>query len=95
MRKVFLQRNLKNIGQVTEKYLKYPYIAKRTSQEGMNIVEFILHPNGDISKLKLSSSSGFTSLDKNTIYTIKIAYKDYPRPKTDTKVKIYVYYKLY
>lgn len=95
VQKVYLQKNLKNIGRITQKYLKYPRIAVRTGQQGMNIVEFFLHPNGDISDLKLSNSSGFTSLDKNTIETIEIAYKDYPRPKTKTKVKIYVYYKLY
>ncbi len=95
VQKVFLQKNLKNIGKITKKYLRYPHIAKRTKQQGMNIVEFILHPNGDISKLRLSKLSGYSSLDKNTINTVEIAFKDYPRPKTNTKVKIYVYYKLY
>lgn len=95
VQKVFLQKNLKNIGRITQKYLKYPRIAIRTKQQGMNIVQFFLHPNGDISDLKLVNSSGYTSLDKNSIETIEIAYKDYPRPKTKTKVKIYVYYKLY
>lgn len=95
VQKVYLQKNLKNIGKITQKYLRYPAIAARTGQAGMNIIQFNLHPNGDISNLKLSSSSGYTSLDKNTIETIEIAYKDYPRPKTITKVKIYVYYKLY
>jgi len=61
----------------------------------MNIVEFTLHPNGDISDLKISNSSGYSSLDENTIETIEYAYKDYPRPKSPTKIKIYVYYKLY
>ena len=61
----------------------------------MNIVEFYLHPNGDISDLKLTESSGYSSLDKNSIETIEFAYKDYPKPKEKTKVKIYVYYKLY
>lgn len=95
VQKVYLQKNLKNIGKITQKYLRYPSLAIKTQQQGMNIVEFNLHPNGDISKLKLSYSSKFASLDKNTIHTIEIAYKDYPRPKTITKVKIYVYYKLY
>jgi len=95
VQKVFLQKNLKDIGKITQGYLRYPHLAVRTGQQGMNIVEFILHPNGDISDLKLSNSSGYGSLDKNTIETIEYAYKDYPRPKTATKVKIYVYYKLY
>ena len=95
LQKVYLEKNLKNIGSITQKYLRYPSLAIRTKQEGMNIVEFFLHPNGDISDLKLTNSSGYTSLDKNSIQTIEIAYKDYPKPKEKTKVKIYVYYKLY
>ena len=95
VQKVYLQKNLKNIGKITQKYLRYPSIAVRTGQQGMNIVEFFLHPNGDISDLKLINSSGYNALDKNSIETIEIAYKDYPRPKSKTKIKIYVYYKLY
>lgn len=95
VQKVYLQKNLKNIGRITQKYLRYPSIAIRTGQQGMNIVEFFLHPNGDISDLKLINSSGYSSLDKNSIETIETAYKDYPRPDEKTKIKIYVYYKLY
>ncbi len=95
VQKVFLENNLRNIGKITEKYLRYPKIAANTGQQGMNIVEFFLHSNGDISELKLLSSSGHSSLDKNSVETIEIAYKDYPRPKTKTKIRIYVYYNLY
>lgn len=95
VQKVFLQKNLKDIGRITQSYLRYPHIAVRTGQQGMNIVEFTLHPNGDISDLKISNTSGYSSLDENTVETIEYAYKDYPRPKTATKIKIYVYYKLY
>ncbi len=95
VQKVYLQKNLKNIGRITERYLKYPAIAVRTRQSGMNIVQFNLHPNGNITDLKLNHSSGHTTLDKNSIQTIEFAYKDYPRPKTVTKIKIYVSYNLY
>ncbi len=95
VQKVFLQNNLKDIGKITQKYLTYPNIAIQTRQHGMNIAEFYLYPNGDISSLKLIKSSGYNSLDKNSIETIEIAYKDYPRPKTKTKIRIYVFYNLY
>ncbi len=95
VQKVFLQRNLKDIGKITQRYLEYPRIAIQTGQEGMNIVEFFLYPNGDISDLKLVHSSGYSVLDKNSLETIEIAYKDYPRPKIKTKIKIYIFYKLY
>jgi protein TonB len=61
----------------------------------MNIIEFVLHPNGDITKPIITSSSGYEALDKNTIKTIEIAYKDYPRPSEPTKIRIYVTYRLY
>ncbi len=93
----FIKDNLSKIGEITQKYLYlrgYPYIAVKTRQEGVNIVEFNLHPNGDITDLKLISSSGYEVLDKNSIETIKAAYKDYPLPKETTKIKIYVQYSI-
>ncbi len=92
--KKYLNDNINNIGRVTQQYLRYPRIAIKTKQQGMNIVQFFLYPNGDITDLKITNGSGYRTLDKNTIKTIKLAYKDYPRPKEKTKVKIYVYYQL-
>ncbi|WP_298754774.1 TonB family protein [uncultured Arcobacter sp.] len=95
VQKVFLRKNLKTIGSITQKYLRYPAISVRTRQSGMNIIEFILHPNGDITQPLITTSSGYEALDKNTIKTIEIAYKDYPRPNEPTKIRIYVTYRLY
>ncbi|MRI58828.1 MAG: siderophore-mediated iron transporter [Epsilonproteobacteria bacterium] len=95
--KRFIQDNLAKIAQITQKYLYlrgYPYVAIKTRQEGINAVEFILHPNGDITNLRLLSSSGYEALDKNSIETIKTAYKDYPRPKEPTKIRINVRYSI-
>lgn len=98
VQKAFLQNSLKKIGEITQKYLYekgYPRIAVKTGQQGVNVVEFFLYPNGDIKDLKIINSSSYATLDKNTIETIEIAYKDYPRPKEVTKIRIYVYYRLY
>ena len=95
--KKFLQNNLSKIAAITQKYLYlqgYPYIAIKTRQEGINAVEFLLHPNGDISQLRLLTSSRYEALDKNSIETIKTAFKDYPHPKTPTKIRIYVKYSI-
>lgn len=91
----YLKQNLNLIGKITQRYLNYPSISIRTKQKGINVVEFYLHPNGDITDLKLVDSSYYTALDKNTIYTIKLAYQDYPRPIEKVKIKIYVKYILY
>ena len=93
--KVYLEKNLKTIGSITQKYLRYPAISVRTRQSGTNIIEFTLHPNGDITQPIITSSSGYEALDSNTIKTIEIAYKDYPRPTQATKIRIYVTYRLY
>lgn len=95
IQKVYLKKNLKNIGMITQKYLKYPSIAVRTRQSGTNVIEFTLYPNGDITKPVITSSSGYEVLDDNTIETIEFAYKDYPRPDEPTKIRIYVTYRLY
>ena len=73
----------------------YPEAAGRLNMQGRSVVEFWLHPNGDISELRLLDSSGYRALDKNSIETIEIAYKDYPRPSQKTKIRIYVHYELY
>lgn len=93
--KNFIKTNLKDIGLITQRYLKYPELSGRLGQEGLNVVEFYLHPNGDISELKIIKSSSYSMLDKNSLHTVEIAYKDYPQPKERTKIRIYVHYNLY
>jgi len=96
--KRFIKDNLSRIQAITQHYLTtrgYPYVAARFGRDGMNIVEFYLHPNGDISGLKVIEGAGFEELDKNSLDTIKTAYKDYPRPKETTKIRFYIYYRLY
>ena len=96
--KRFIKENLSRIQGITQHYLTlrgYPYAAARLGQDGMNIVEFYLHPNGDISGLKVIQGAGFEELDKNSLDTIKTAYKDYPHPKETTKIRFYIYYRLY
>jgi len=91
----YLKSNLSKIGQITQRYLTYPNISIRTKQQGTNVIEFYLHPNGDISEVKITDGSYYTALDDNTIQTIKLAYQDYPKPLEIVKIKIYVKYILY
>ncbi len=60
----------------------------------MNIVEFYLHPNGDISDLKIVKNSGFYILDDTTKETIEYAYSRYPKPEQKTLVRYKVGYYL-
>ncbi len=94
----FIENNLDTIQKITQETLTrrgYPEAASRTGQEGTNVVEFNLHPNGDISHLRLKTRIGYRSLDENTITLIRVAYKDYPYPKTTTKIVFYVTYSFY
>ena len=96
--KKFIKHNLGIIHRITQKTLwrnGYPETARRTRQQGTNVVSFYLHPNGDISGLKLKKRIGYTSLDQNTLEVIRIAYKDYPLPNQKTKIVFYVEYSIY
>ncbi|MCD4758490.1 MAG: TonB family protein [Arcobacteraceae bacterium] len=93
--KTYLKNNLSRIGMITQRYLVYPGLSIKTRQSGINVIEFVLHPNGDISDVRITDSSNYTALDKNTVETIQLAYKDYPKPSEPTQIKIYVRYILY
>lgn len=91
----FIKENLDTIGKITQRYLRYPLAAGKFGQQGMNIVEFYLHPNGDITELRLFQGTNFRLLDHNSLQTIKVAYKDYPRPNEKTKIRIRMIYEIY
>lgn len=96
--KKFIRNNLSTIHRITQNTLTrngYPSIAIRTRQQGTNVVSFYLHPNGDISQLRLKTPIGYAALDQNTIDVIRIAYKDYPLPNKKTRIVFYVSYRLY
>ena len=96
--KKFIEKNLESIQEITQRTLTrrgYPEGAGRTGQQGTNVVSFNLHPNGNISNLRLKTRIGYRSLDDNTLSLIRVAYKDYPYPSTTTKIVFYVTYSLY
>ena len=98
--KEFIEQNLDEIHRITQETLwrrGYPggITSARTGQEGTNIVSFYLHPNGNISNLRLKQKVGYRVLDNNTIETIKSAYKDYPYPKEKTKMIFFVEYSIF
>ncbi len=98
MQKEFIKNNLNEIQRITQNTLTrrgYPEGAGRTGQEGTNVVSFNLHPNGDISALRLKRRIGYRALDDNTLSLIRTAYKDYPYPSTTTRIIFYVTYSIY
>lgn len=98
IQKAYLEKNLNNFQVITQRVLNrlgYPKLAAKLKIGGVNIVEFIFHPDGSITGLKITNSSGYAVLDDYSLELIEIAYKDYPRPTTATKLKFYVRYSLY
>ena len=59
-----------------------------------NVVEFYLHPNGDMTDFKFLSTSGYYVLDDTTKETIEYAYSRYPRPTEKTLIRYNVFYNL-
>jgi TonB family protein len=92
--KIFILKNIGTIGEITQRHLFYPSMSIQASQEGVNVVEFMLFENGNISTPKIIKSSSYFLLDDNTIETIQAAYIDYPRPQKPTPIRIFVKYKL-
>ena len=69
-------------------------IPRNLSVTTSNIIEFNLHPNGDISDLRLITASGTEILDDTSLQTIEYSYHRYPLPKQKTRVRYKVGYYL-
>lgn len=98
VQKAYLEKNLNHFQTITQKVLNrlgYPKLAAKLRIGGINIVEFMFHPNGDISDLKIIGISDYTILDEYTLELIRIAYKEYPKPTEPTKLRFKVHYRIY
>jgi len=69
-------------------------IPRNLNVNTMNIIEFYLHPNGDISGLKIINESGYEILDDTSLQTIEYSYHRYPLPQQKTKIRYKVGYYL-
>ena len=98
VQKAYLEKNLTNFQTITQRVLNrlgYPPLAAKLRIGGVNVIEFMFHPDGSITGLKVIDSSGYAVLDDYSVELIEIAYKDYPKPQTSTKLRFNVQYRLY
>ncbi len=98
VQKAYLEKNLNNFQTITQRVLNrlgYPPLAAKLKIGGVNVIEFMFHPDGSITNLRVISSSGYAVLDDYSLELIEIAYKDYPKPQTSTKLRFNVQYRLY
>lgn len=94
----FIVNNLRDIGRITQYHINrrgYPQSARLLNQQGKNVIEFYLHPNGDISELRVVSSANSMILDNDMMTNIKVAFREYPRPTSKVKIRFYMTYALY
>ncbi|MDF1874895.1 energy transducer TonB [Sulfurimonas sp. SAG-AH-194-I05] len=59
-----------------------------------NIIEFYLHPNGDMTDFKFLQKSNYYTLDDLTKATIEFAYSKYPIPEEKVLIRYNVIYNL-
>ena len=69
-------------------------LSRNLNVNKSNIIEFYLHPNGDMSDFKFLRKSGHYILDDTTKETIEYAYSRYPRPSEKTLIRYNVFYNL-
>lgn len=78
---------MRRITQATLNRVASVSIPRELRVNDYNLIEFYLHPNGDISDLRLVRRSGFFKLDDTTRETIEYAYSHYPRPEQKTLIR--------
>ena len=69
-------------------------LSKNLNVNKNNVIEFYLHPNGDMSDFKFLKKTGYFVLDNTTRETIEYAYSRYPRPSEKTLIRYNVFYNL-
>ncbi|MCK4974332.1 MAG: energy transducer TonB [Sulfurimonas sp.] len=69
-------------------------LTKDLNVNRTNVIEFYLHPNGDISDFKFLKKSGYYILDRTTKETIEFAYSRYPKASEKTLIRYNVFYNL-
>lgn len=86
--------NLSAIREAILSYLKYPPIARRMGWEGTVIVRFTLLPDGKLEESGIERSSGHGILDRSALEAVRLAHRNFPKPKDRVTIVIPIVYKL-
>ncbi len=90
----YKEENLSVIRETILSYLKYPPIARRMGWEGTVIVRFTLLPDGELEESGIERSSGHGILDRSALEAVRLAHRNFPRPKDRVTIVIPIVYKL-
>lgn len=88
------QEIMRRITQETLNRVASVNLRDNINTNSVNIVEFYLHPNGDMTDFKFLKKSGYYVLDDTTKETIEYSYSKYPRPNEKILVRYNVFYNL-
>lgn len=88
------QEIMRRITQETLNRVASVNLKENINANSVNIVEFYLHPNGDMTDFKFLKKSGYYVLDDTTKETIEYSYSKYPRPSEKILVRYNVFYNL-
>ena len=93
----YIVDNTEIMRRITQKVLNR--VARVNIKENLNVnrtnvIEFYLHPNGDMSDFRFLKQSGYFILDHTTKETIEYAYSRYPRPSEKVLIRYNVMYNL-
>jgi len=69
-------------------------LSRNLNVNSTNVIEFYLHPNGDMTDFKFLKKSGYYELDDTTKETIEYSYSKYPRPTEKILIRYNVFYNL-
>ncbi len=90
----YREENLSVIREAILSYLRYPPIARRMGWEGTVLVRFTLLPDGRLGESRVEKGSGHKVLDRSALEAVKLAHKDFPKPREKVTLVIPIVYRL-
>ncbi len=90
----YREENLSIIREAILSYLRYPPIARRMGWEGTVLIRFTLLPDGRLGESRVEKGSGHKVLDRSALEAVKLAHKDFPKPREKVTLVIPIVYRL-
>lgn len=90
----YLKAHFSYIRNMIQRNLTYPKLAREMGWEGRVTVSFIVCESGYVEDIKVVSSSGFETLDKNAVEAVRRT-SPFPRPPIRAELIIPITYRLY
>ena len=90
----YMMNNFTYIRDMIQRKLMYPKIAREMGWEGKVAVSFFIASNGLAREIKIATSSGKESLDKNALMAVQKA-SPFPKPPVEAYIKIPIVYRLH